>query len=209
MNWIAKSLLIFSVIALAACASAGKTWSEQTGVVLDEETKEPIEAAIVVARWIGSISQLVDSQTTCYHVETATTDAKGRYRMPAWTKIPGKVGHNEVQFTAYKAGYLHTRTDRATGDQYLRRDTRGVKERLEHLSGLMKSASCYDAGKSERALYGLRAAIYYEARSLHAPGDLLQWMREMAASAWLAHDSSMSQHEHDEAVSDFLKGNLQ
>lgn len=209
MSWTFRGALILSLVTLTACVSAGKVWPEQSGIVLDGDTLQPIEGAIVVARWIGTLSLLVDSQTTCYHVESVTTDARGRYRIAAWAKLPGKVGHNDVQFTAYKAGYVHTRTDMATGDQYLRRDEQGVKERLEYLSGLMRSTACHDAGKSERALYELRAAIFYEARSLNASGGLLQWMREMAASAWLAHDSSMSQHEHDKAVSDFLKGNLQ
>ena len=209
MNWIFRGALIVSLITLTACVSAGKVWPEQIGIVLDAESREPIEGAIVVVRWIGTISALVDSQTTCYHVESATTDAQGRYRVPAWTKMPGPVRHNEVHYTAYKPGYRHVRTDMATGEQQLRSDARGVKERLEYLSGMVRSVGCHEAGKSERALYELRAAIYYEARALNAPGDLLQWMREMAASAWLAHEPSMSQHEHDKAVSDFLKGNLQ
>lgn len=164
MSWITKSLLVVSLAGLAACVSAGKVWPEQTSIVLDEDTREPIEGAIVVARWIGTISQLVDSQTTCYHVESTTTDSQGRYRIPAWAKMPGKVGHNEVQYTAYKAGYVHTRTDRATGDQYLRRDKRGAKERLEYLD--RAAVFCPDADESMRKLLPLYKALYAEASNL-------------------------------------------
>lgn len=164
MNWVYRGALILSLITLAACVSAGKVWPERTGVVLDGEIRQPIEGAIVVARWIGTISQLVDSQTTCYHVESTRTDAQGRYRIPAWTKLPGKVGHNEVQFTAYKAGYVHTRTDRATGDQYLRVDKRGSKERFEYLD--RAAVFCPDADESMRELLPLYKALYAEASNL-------------------------------------------
>lgn len=209
MNWVYRGALILSLITLTACVSAGKVWPEQTGFVLDEDTREPIEGAIVVARWIGTLSLLVDSQTTCYHVETATTDAQGRYRMPAWTKMPGKVGHNEVQFTAYKAGYVHTRTDRATGDQYLRRDKQGAKERLEYLDHLMTSVGCRDAGESEKYLYALREAIYFEAKVLGAASEQLEWMRRVAAGAAVSSSGSMTGPERDRAIREFLRDHLQ
>ena len=164
MNGTFRSAVILSLITLTACVSAGKVWPEQSGIVLDGDTRQPIEGAIVVARWIGTLSLLVDSQTTCYHVESGTTDAQGRYRIPAWAKMPGKVGHNEVQFTAYKAGYVHTRTDRVTGDQYLRRDERGVKERLEYLDHT--AVFCPDADESMQKLLPLYKAMYAEANSL-------------------------------------------
>lgn len=210
------SVLLAAVLVLVQGCSPMpvREWPALEGRVLDAQTEEPIEGAFVVARWIGYGGH---TQSQCFHVDVAQTDAQGRYRIEPWRNDQDtvylvdqrqtvervhKTGYRESPLTQEQRSYLR-------GIYYLEKDAREVGERLEHLSGLMKSSNCYDAGKSERALYGLRAAIYYEAKSLHAPGDLLQWMREMAASAWLAHDSSMSQHEHDEAVSDFLKGNLQ
>ena len=52
--------------------------TEESGLVLEEGTDTTIEGAIVIARREGWISQLVDSQSVCYHVETANTDKSDR-----------------------------------------------------------------------------------------------------------------------------------
>lgn len=161
--------MVFSLITLTAYISAGKVWPEQSGIVLDGDTRQPIEGAVVVARWIGTLSLLVDSQTTCYHVESATTDAQGRYRIPAWAKMPGKVGHNEVQYTAYKLGYVHTRTDRATGDQILRRDKRGVKERLEYMRRISSDGFCGPERNRRDQTLAFYESLYQEAISITSP----------------------------------------
>lgn len=83
-------------------------WFEQNDFVLDEDTHQPIKGAIVVARWVGTISALVDSQTTCYHVESTTTDAQGRYQLPAWTKLPGLENADNLLFRVTLALHVET-----------------------------------------------------------------------------------------------------
>jgi hypothetical protein len=135
--------------------------------VLDEETRLPIEGAIVVFRWQGTgIKAFVDTQTVCYHVESAVTDAEGRYVTAPWKEESRyrDLSMKQILDTAYKAGYVHTRTDRTTGDQYLRRDERGVKARLEYLD--RAAVFCPDADESMRKLLPLYKALYAEASNL-------------------------------------------
>jgi hypothetical protein len=149
---------------LTACISAGKMWSEQNGVVLDEETHQPIEGAIVVARWFGTISAVFDSQTTCYHVESTSTDAQGRYLIPAWTKLPGKVHHSAVNYTVYKAGYRQLAERMPMGGELLQRDTGSLSDRLQYLGKLSGATRCGEPGDSRKQLIPLYRALYAEAK---------------------------------------------
>lgn len=169
MNGYMKSILLGAFILLTACVSAAKHTPAQTALVLDEETQLPIEGAIVVARWIGTISQLVDSQTTCYHVESATTDAQGQYSIPSWTKLPGKVHHNAIEVTVYKAGYRQVWVNKATGNQYLKRDIGSVEERLEYLKWLHGTTRCGAQNESENNRLPLLKALYEDVK-LHGGG---------------------------------------
>jgi hypothetical protein len=55
------------------------------GLVIEEETGQPIPGAIVVVRWNATESNLLtDSHEVCLHVETATTDALGKYHVNGW-----------------------------------------------------------------------------------------------------------------------------
>ena len=54
------------------------------GQVLDEVTNEPIAGAVVVVEWHAKHTNFVEEDVECLHVETAVTDAKGRYRVAAW-----------------------------------------------------------------------------------------------------------------------------
>lgn len=153
---------------LASCALAPpREVPAQIGRVLDEETQQPIEGAIVVFRWQGvGTKAFVDTQTVCYHVESAVTDAEGRYTTASWKEESRyrDLSMKQVLDTAYKAGYMHTRTDRTTGDQTLRKDNRGSKERLEYLD--RAAVFCPGADESMRKLLPLYKALYAEASDL-------------------------------------------
>lgn len=77
------SILGLCLLSSTACTQAGD--HVVSGVVLDYETKKPIEGAIVVIQWTHDRSQIVESRSmVCFHVETAVTDAEGRFKTPAW-----------------------------------------------------------------------------------------------------------------------------
>ena len=99
--------LMAMLLALLPLTACGVSSSPIEGRVLDAETKKPIAGAIVIARWDGTYSALVDSHTVCYHVETATTDKDGRYKIPGWWEEPKGpfFGEGPMYLDAYKPGY--------------------------------------------------------------------------------------------------------
>ncbi len=154
------------VLLSASCALAPpREVPPQTGRVLDVETQQPIEGAIVVLRWQGvGTKAFVDTQTVCYHVESAVTDTEGRYKTDGWREAPiyRDLSMKQVLHTVYKPGYRHVRTDIATGDQYLEKDARSVKERLEYL--ISTSVSC--SAVEDKKLSNLYRSLYSEAESV-------------------------------------------
>lgn len=72
--------LILTLAVLSGCGMAGLPF---TGQVTDAETGEPIEGAIVVAKWTGNTG-VVGSRSVCYHVETAISNKEGKFRIPGW-----------------------------------------------------------------------------------------------------------------------------
>lgn len=160
------AVLVASVLVGCALAPAHEI-PAQTGRVLDEETQQPIEGAIVVLRWQGvGTKAFVDAQTVCYHVESAESDANGRYTTMPWKEESRyrDLSMKQVLPTVYKAGYRYMRVDRATGNQYLRRDTANVKVRLEYLDHA--AVFCPDAGEDMRKFLPLYKALHAEASKL-------------------------------------------
>jgi hypothetical protein len=151
------------VIILSACVvGASRHFPDQTGTVLEQDTDTAIPDAIVVARWKGWISQLVDSQSVCYHVETSSTDAKGRYDIKDWTKLSGKVHHESISYTVYKPGYRQTATK--GNSHYLEKERGSVEERLEYLSSI--AVTCGMKSEDQQKLLALYSAIYEEANRI-------------------------------------------
>ena len=165
--------LLSGSLPLTACALSG---GPLEGQVLEAETKKPLPGAIVVARWKGSHSVIAETKDECYHVETATTDADGRYRIPAWSRgtkgplfTPGpwymhvhKAGYEEY----WPAGF--TDTDKKNV-RYLKPFTGGREERLAYLSRI--AVSCSDRKEIEINLLPLYKALYEEAEGLVVTKD--------------------------------------
>src|ERR1019366_8738308 len=81
-----RATLIFLVWLMSTPALAA-TIGLVDGRVINTETGEPIAGAIVAAKWMVSVSDgLADSSIVCSHVETAVSDAAGRYHFDAWSE---------------------------------------------------------------------------------------------------------------------------
>lgn len=176
MKLLRTILLMLTLLPLTAC---GLSSDPIEGQVLEAGTKKPLAGAIVVIRWEGTSSQIAESKTVCYHVETATTDAQGHYRTPAWRKIK-LVGEfmglgftpGAKDITAYKPGYAehwpagYDRTeDYQKNVRYLEtfKGTSGERFKyLERYSG-MQCGVPEDYGPKLVPLY---KAIYDEAKLL-------------------------------------------
>lgn len=189
-------LLILTLLPLTAC---GLSSDPIEGQVLEAGTKKPLAGAIVVIRWEGTSSQIAESKTVCYHVETATTDAQGNYRTPAWRKfkLTGEFmglgftpGAKDI--TAYKPGYSehwpagYDRTeDYKKNVRYLEPFKGTGDERLKYLMNLSYGADCY--GANEKPLFALQKALYQEAKRLAVTPqdqDGVQRIKHRAAGVW-------------------------
>jgi hypothetical protein len=148
---------------LTACASSGPL----AGKVLEEGTNKPIAGAIVVARWQGDAFGLVHSPTVCVHVDTATTDAEGRYRITASFKSTDPIGVRNIKpiISAYKTGYVRSEFLSTKDDVlFLRIGGGGREERLNAIR--VAGVSCGNAGESRKNLLPLYRALYEEALPL-------------------------------------------
>ena len=171
MNWIRIVAVMLALLPLTACGLSG---GPIEGQVLEAGTNKPIAGAIVIMRWEGTYDQIVESKTACYHVETATTDAQGRYTIPAWhemTKGPFFNASPEgFREDAYKPGYVRS-------DAYFKKQTyrqnidllepfKGARgRRLEYLQSL-SGKECGSRDAYAGKLMPLYRALYEEARSI-------------------------------------------
>lgn len=160
-------LLFLFLLALWGCGLSGDAIH---GKVVDEQTGQPVPNAIVVARWRGDLFAFVESQTVCVHVDTATTDEKGQYRLPAWRKRNDLGWVRDVMpvINIYKQGYSHT-YQRSDNVQYLKPFTGTREERFEYLSRV--GVSCSHKQQTEINLLPLYKALYEEARTLALTRD--------------------------------------
>jgi hypothetical protein len=88
-------------------ASAG---SKIAGRVVDAQTKQPIEGAVVVANWTSTSPAGPESREGCDHSDAAVTGSDGAFAMDAWSgfwspRLWG-VFDRKVTFTVYKRDYV-------------------------------------------------------------------------------------------------------
>jgi hypothetical protein len=102
-------LLLSGLCSLLACATP-LTYSakEIHGQIVDAETGQPIEGAIVVAQWV--LSHIGSGgYGTRLHIHETTTDKKGNYLVPAWGPTPRPpltdLIYRDPQILIFKSGY--------------------------------------------------------------------------------------------------------
>ena len=83
MNLLRLIFALLLTLPFSACALSGEPVN---GKVLEEGTETPIPDAIVVVRWQGRVSSLVDSHGVCVHVDSTVSDSQGRYKFTQWNK---------------------------------------------------------------------------------------------------------------------------
>lgn len=170
MNVSRLASVFLVMVSLSACSLSSGSIS---GKVLEEGTNEPIPGAIVVVRWIGrttSGSIFVEARDVCYHVETATTDEKGKYQTKSWSQEQHKdytLKFDHMLVDAYKRDYgLSQVKPRNDEDVYLAPFKGASEERLKYLKRLDEGNACPDAGDSRKNRLVHQEAIYNEARTI-------------------------------------------
>jgi len=165
MKLLRTILLMLTLLPLTACGLSG---SSVSGKVLEENTGKPIDGAIVIVRWKGYVSAIVDAQTVCVHVESATTDKRGNYKVSGWSKpsTMGPVLDVKPVVSAYKLGYgLPGNPAQNDEDVYLAPFKGTSGERLKYLPRLV-GMECGDYDDYAKKLIPLYKAVYEEAKSI-------------------------------------------
>jgi len=132
-----------------------------SGRVVEAGSGRPIEGAIAIVYWEGVV--LIKGSHTCMHVETAVTDAEGRYRTREWSfDQPAIYGDHETRYSVYKPGMQFS---------YVRFSSLEMKpwpgsreDRLHELRRLSRTADC--AGQPSLGVADLKQAIAAEVETL-------------------------------------------
>jgi len=110
-------LLLWALAVLPACAGP-VTYSAESieAWVVDAETKQPIEGAVVVAHWVLEGPTLVDikvRQAGDLVVLEAVTDKDGRFHFPGWGPIRhwgrSRLTYKDPELIIFKSGYEYRR----------------------------------------------------------------------------------------------------
>ncbi len=99
-------VFIFASILFVIPALAAGPWN---GRIIDMETKEPIEGAVVLAVWQRAYRTPAGDNTYFYNAKEVLTDKEGRYEIPLYRPInllPIISYIREPEFIIFKPGYL-------------------------------------------------------------------------------------------------------
>ena len=92
--------LLISAVMLTACAKRGR--------VIDYDTKQPIEGAMVIGYWVGQKFNPVISQSGCIGPEVVTTDRDGMFTYPTQREWFGLIPGDEMMISwIYKPGHIY------------------------------------------------------------------------------------------------------
>lgn len=184
------------------------------GWVVEEGSRKPIEGVIVVVKWEGYISALVDSQRSCVFVQATTTDKNGYYKFPAWKKSHerGPVQKIESYITAYKTGYQRPDKLLDKYNKYYLTPVKGTSaEKLKYFKRIVRSSGCRSAGRSGKNNYNLYKTLYNDAKPLiktKEDNKTLVWLRRVAARAWVATDELITGDEQEKLMTEHFKEHL-
>lgn len=212
MNRLLPALI--SLLLLLPLTACGLSSGSISGKVLEEGTGKPISGAIVVVRWKGYVSAIVDAQTVCVYVESATTDERGKYRVGGWSKSStmGPVFDVKPVVSAYKVGYgLPSVPAQKDEEVYLALFKGARGERLKYLMRMLSATSCPSAGSSSKNLYPMYKAMYEEAKLISVTAEdskAVSILRQEAAAVAVRPDGHVTSEEMERKVNEFLRNNL-
>ncbi len=201
-------LLLATIILNTGCSVMG---AARTGQVLNLETKEPIERAVVVVLWRG-VSGIYDATNICYHIMTDTSNENGRYATGFWFGFDAPIWSTDVMEVGYREGFIRPKRSPHDNNVYLIPFHGTREERFAYLERLLSATTCADAGVSYKNLYRIRKAIYEEAMKLaisKEEKELAEGFGYSAASVIADEliDPRRPQEEQDKVVEKILRDN--
>ena len=220
----------FLMIALAPEAYAGLIphmlyGTRVAGQVIDAETGKPIEGAHVALLWRSGIVPRGftghNSRDICYHAAATTTDAYGKFEIPAWkewstydvvlvgpTVLIYKVGFRPIQMLTQREserGPVKHLDERYKLSPF----TGSTKERLDSLYFGLANQGCDYGGLSQKTLYPMLKSIYNEARSIaQAPEETKSLWSFATQAAYAALALDPQGPARDNEVKAFISENL-
>jgi hypothetical protein len=161
---------------LSACAggSPPRHWPEKYGRVLEYGTNKPLNNVIVIAHWQGT-GGAMHAQTNCFHIETATTNENGEFKLPSYYEGFGDslLNHRHVLLYFYKAGYEDANNIYGPyykhKNHYLNMFKGSNSTRVKYFSG--KSFDCGNKKRDKALLLPLYKSIYKELNKIARSED--------------------------------------
>ena len=109
MRLIAITLLLLLFVSITPCSASWLLFHkpEFKGKIVDIETKEPIEGAVVVAIYRKQVIGVGDSVTMDFDAREAVTDKDGSFRIPSYTTLIQPLSWSiPTEFIIFKPGYV-------------------------------------------------------------------------------------------------------
>jgi len=182
------------------------------GQVIDSDTNQPIQGAIVVARWNRAEGFIADSVSVCRHVATAVTDAKGRYHIDKWQHSTDFIewlfmSSYGVSLDAFKPGMESVwpavyKTNEMTGSLKLAVWSGTHAARMGRLRGKISSGALECAGddQAQDVLKAVQETIYAEAHAIATADEedqkIIRYMDTVRHNREWLHSLPKSQKSH-------------
>jgi hypothetical protein len=141
MKWNKILFFLLSGIILAApfgTTNAGSGWlvfheKSFKGKIIDVETKEPIEGAVVVAQYHVNMLGPTGSHTTLIDVQEVLTDKNGDFILPSLTKLINPISTgDDTSFLIWKPGF---KKEDIWGGYFFSKEPGTVENRPVHAEG--------------------------------------------------------------------------
>jgi hypothetical protein len=101
--------LLLTLLLLGTAGMVQPAWADgpYRGKVIDTETKEPIEGAVVVAVWMKNVYRIIDSTEVFAEARETLTGKDGEFVIPSytWTSIFFYFGTQPPEIFIFKPGY--------------------------------------------------------------------------------------------------------
>lgn len=188
-----KRKLVFAflgtIFSLAACATPFYSAKEIRGQIVDGESGQPIEGAVVVAQWVlFHIGIGHGGHKSRIHIYETVTDKDGRYVIPAWGPKPRppmtELQERDPDILIFKSGYepevLTNSTMREGAMRMSEWDGKVVKMRLPkrprledqafRLSSFYGGLEAYGSNNDWRNYPRMLLAVYAEKQRLRSLG---------------------------------------
>jgi hypothetical protein len=108
-QWIARILMLLVLSTpMTGCMFYHAPTFE--GTILDQETKQPLVGAVVVAQYEKETMNIFGggSGNTIINVRETLTDKEGRFRIPSYTTLVDPLSwQSNIVFIIFKPGYLN------------------------------------------------------------------------------------------------------